>query len=244
MKIRSYHVIAGLFLFIPLILILLKVFVYGYSFNNILPTTSYEVSVIFDIEGFGDEIQVSTWLPISNERQEITNEIQETGVFGVTQLNDATGRRVSWTAQAVTGKKLIRYSFEARGKAIQFDIDPEMVVPRDLPPSVYQYLNSTAAIQSNHPQILDKADELTGSEERFLPILTSIFTEINGMESRPFKGLTDALTTLKLGEASCNGKSRLFVALCRNKGIPASLRSTLGPHRISGFLGWIPLGSL
>ncbi|WP_306641255.1 7TM domain-containing protein [Sanyastnella coralliicola] len=223
MKIRSYHVIVGLFLIIPLILILFKVFVYGYSFNNILPTTSYEVSVTFDIEGFGDEIQVSTWLPISNERQEITNEIQETGVFGVTQLNDATGRRVTWTAQAVNGKKLIRYSFEARGKAIQFDIDPDMAVPRDLPPSVYQYLNSTAAIQSNHPQILAKADELTGSEERFLPILTSIFTEINGMESRPFKGLTDALTTLKLGEASCNGKSRLFVALCRNKGIPARL---------------------
>jgi hypothetical protein len=43
------------------------------------------------------------------------------------------------------------------------------------------------------------------------------------MGKRPFKGLTDALTALKLGEASCNGKSRLFVAYCRNKGIPARL---------------------
>ena len=43
------------------------------------------------------------------------------------------------------------------------------------------------------------------------------------MKPRAFKGTTDALTALRLGEASCNGKSRLFVALARHAGIPARL---------------------
>lgn len=43
------------------------------------------------------------------------------------------------------------------------------------------------------------------------------------MGSRPFKGTTDALTAAKLGEASCNGKSRLFIALARQLGLPSRL---------------------
>jgi transglutaminase-like putative cysteine protease len=38
-----------------------------------------------------------------------------------------------------------------------------------------------------------------------------------------FSATTDALTTLRLGEASCGGKSRLFVALARTAGIPARM---------------------
>ncbi|MEM8568263.1 MAG: 7TM domain-containing protein, partial [Bacteroidota bacterium] len=40
-------------------------------------------------------------------------------------------------------------------------------------------------------------------------------------------GLTDAVMALENNEASCNGKSRLFVALCRNMGIPARLSGGL-----------------
>ncbi len=43
------------------------------------------------------------------------------------------------------------------------------------------------------------------------------------IRSVDLKGTTDAITTLRLGEASCGGKSRLFAALCRAGGIPARL---------------------
>lgn len=39
----------------------------------------------------------------------------------------------------------------------------------------------------------------------------------------PFKGLTDSLTALRLQQASCNGKSRLFVSLARLNKLPARL---------------------
>ena len=53
--------------------------------------------------------------------------------------------------------------------------------------------------------------------------LRRIYDFVSAMPQRPFKGTTDALTALRLGEASCNGKSRLFVALARAAGIPARL---------------------
>ena len=57
-----------------------------------------------------------------------------------------------------------------------------------------------------------------------LPVLTSIYNyTYNEIGSAPFKGYTDALTALRLQQASCNGKGRLFVALARKNGIPARL---------------------
>ena len=56
-----------------------------------------------------------------------------------------------------------------------------------------------------------------------LALLTAIHKRVSALESRPFKGTTDALTALRLGEASCNGRSRLFVALARRAHVPARL---------------------
>src|SRR6266508_1041176 len=59
----------------------------------------------------------------------------------------------------------------------------------------------------------------------------------SGLTPRAFRGTTDALSALRLGEASCNGKSRLFVALARATGIPARLVGDLiltsGPKKTS-----------
>jgi hypothetical protein len=43
------------------------------------------------------------------------------------------------------------------------------------------------------------------------------------IENRDFAGFTDALPAVKLGEASCNGKSRLFLAFARKLNIPSRL---------------------
>jgi transglutaminase-like putative cysteine protease len=42
----------------------------------------------------------------------------------------------------------------------------------------------------------------------------------NDIRPARFSGTTSAVLACKLGEASCNGKSRLMVALCRHVGIP------------------------
>jgi len=53
-----------------------------------------------------------------------------------------------------------------------------------------------------------------------LDVLTRIHRHLqDNIANRNFSGYTDALTALKLGEASCNGKSRLFVAMARKLNI-------------------------
>lgn len=47
---------------------------------------------------------------------------------------------------------------------------------------------------------------------------------LDGLRPASFSGNTDALTALRLGEASCGGKTRLMAALARSLGIGARLR--------------------
>ncbi len=86
-------------------------------------------------------------------------------------------------------------------------------------------------------------------------MLKSIFNYTHSLEPRPFKGLTDALTAARLGEGSCNGKSRLFVALARRAGIPARLvgglildsgRKNTSHQWVEAYVGgyWIPFDPL
>lgn len=220
---KGYKLVLLLCLGVPLALIVLKILLLDYSYQNILPITSYEVTVNMELEAFGEETEVSTWLPLSNDRQTITNEIQESSLFGVDVTTNEAGKQVEWRAESLNGKRTIRYQFDARAEALEFDFEQGMVVPTNYHPSLNKYLEPSSTIQSNHPKIVNKVASLCGEEEELQLILKSFYTEVFEMGSMPFKGLTDALTALKLGEASCNGKSRLFVAYCRNRGIPARL---------------------
>lgn len=219
----AYRIIVLCVLVLPLLLILYKVFFLEYSYQNILPRTSYEVSLNLDLEGFGEELSVSTWLPVSNERQKVSNERQEAAVFALDQESDLSGRKVTWSAPGLEGESRIRYSFDVRAEAVEYQFDDGAIIPASYHPSFEPFLSPSGAIQSNHPRILSKVNELSGDNDSLKAVLRLFFEDVYNMGKRPFKGLTDALTALKLGEASCNGKSRLFVAYCRNKGIPARL---------------------
>ena len=52
-------------------------------------------------------------------------------------------------------------------------------------------------------------------------MLKAIYDFVAKIPSTSQKELTTALEALKQNQASCNGKSRLFVAICRNLNIPA-----------------------
>lgn len=255
LRIRTYHIsLAALFL-IPMVLITMKTLVLGYSYRNILPTTSYDVTLNMDVEAFGDAVDVSVFLPGGNERQVITDEVQESGPFTLAAAADASGRKVTWSTDLLTGKHAVSCQFRVRSEAVEYQLDSGLIIPRDLPPSVARYLEPTGTIQSNHPQILAHAEALVGGDERMTRVLRVLFDDVNAMGNRPFKGLTDALTAFKLQEASCNGKSRLFVALCRNRGIPSRLAGGLildnGSKRTSHqwaevYMGgyWVPFDAL
>lgn len=214
--------IAGLFI-LPAALIFYKVQVLDYSFESILPTTIYDLQISVQLESFGDPVSVTTFLPEVDARQIVNSETTDAGIFETAFDRDGSGRKVTWSHPALKGKQQIVWRSKVRCEAIDYDIDSTMFIPDNYPPYVLEFLKPSIYIQSTHPSIIEKVRELANEEFRLKRILQRFFHEVYTLKPMPFSGTTDALTALRLGEASCNGKSRLFVALCRSKGIPARL---------------------
>ncbi len=215
--------IIAVFILLPAILITLKYTVWGYSYKKILPKTSYDVSIQMDANSYGEALYIKTYVPMSDSRQSIYNEVLNSPGFTHEVVSNEFGRESKWYIANADGAYHIDYSFSFMGKALQFNIDTMLRPETNIPPGLSTYLESTENIQINHPVIEQIYQEKVARFTKTRMILRAIMDYTYSMKSKPFKGLTDAVTAAKLNEASCNGKSRLFVALARKAGIPARL---------------------
>ena len=215
--------IISLFIIIPFILIILKYSLWGYSFKKILPKTSYDVTIQMTADSYGDPLSIKTYVPVSDSRQSIYNEVLNSPGFTHDVVTTEFGRESNWHISNADGSYRIIYSFSFMGKAMRFNIDSSLQPGTIVPPGMEHYMESTENIQVNHPFIEQIFMQNIAQYDKTRTILQAIFDYTHNMKSKPFKGLTDAVTAAKLGEASCNGKSRLFVALARKAGIPTRL---------------------
>jgi hypothetical protein len=98
-----------------------------------------------------------------------------------------------------------------------------LIIPTTYPHDFTKYLNETTTIQSGHPLIVRLYHQIVPDTSNTIEVIRAIYDYAYSLPTLPFKGLTDAVTVVQLEEASCNGKSRLFVALARRANIPARL---------------------
>lgn len=208
---------------IAAVIILNKILFWDYSFKNIIPKSSYEVSYNMSMQGYNNAIHVNSFLPISDNHQTINDEIHNSGSFQL-QINQTNnGRIANWGNSDIDGNEQISYQFSFLGKSIKYEIDSSLSIPNSYPPDILDYLKATPNIQVNHPFLTEIHKSKVGEAKYIYSTIKSIFDYTNSLTPKPFKGLTDALTAAQLNEASCNGKSRLFVALARQSDIPARL---------------------
>ncbi|HKI62275.1 MAG TPA: UUP1 family membrane protein [Mariprofundaceae bacterium] len=224
--------LASLFIAGPLGLIGYKLLVLDYRMADLIPATSYHVDIAMTVDGHGDNIDMSTYLPKSDARQRITEEAQTSGDFtldiGSTNLN----RIASWQAEAVKGHQSVRYSFAVQAQHVQYKIPPNLQIPKNYPESLAPYLRSEEGVPLENP-LIDEAIHkiLPQGNVTVLEALEGIHRYLqDNLKNRNFSGYTDAITAYKLGEASCNGKGRLFVALARKINLPARLVGGLIMH--------------
>lgn len=184
--------------------------------------TLYEYNLSMSFVGDDRDVDVTTFLPSGDERQDIVRENIISGQLQFDDQTDQSGRRGMWSGDQ--GRE-IRYHALISSKELNYSLDPSLQVPSFLPEQYEQYLIEEEGIQVGHPEIQDLWASIQPDDSRELvPVLTAIYDyTYEGIEGAPFKGFTDALTALRLGRASCNGKGRLFVALARGNGIPARL---------------------
>lgn len=190
--------------------------------NQLRAITMYDYSLSMSFVGDDREVDVTTFLPSDDERQDIVRENILSGQLQFDDQTDQSGRRGMWSGDQ--GRE-IRYHALITSKELVYDLDAALQVPQFLPEQYNQYLIEEEGIQVGHQEIRDLWSTIQPDDSRELvPVLTSIYDyTYQGIEGAPFKGFTDALTALRLGRASCNGKGRLFVALARTNGIPARL---------------------
>ena len=214
--------IASLIL-VPFALVSVKVLVWGYEINDILPHTQYEVVTEIGVDGHEGQVRVRTFLPLSDGHQAVTEEENTAPGLHLSTKQAGLNREAVWLGREVPDGAKLRYRYRVLGTRMRFELDPEIEVPGVYPASVAGALLPEEEIQVDHPEVQATLREIGAHSGTLRERLEAIFARTSGMPQRPFKGTTDALTALRLGEASCNGKSRLFVALARAAGIPARL---------------------
>lgn len=216
---------AFLFLLLcPLALVLYKVVWLEYRVADLLPSTQYRVEVDMSLDGHSGGVRVRTFAPISDAHQTLGDEASNAGeAFRFASETEGANRTAVWVGSSVPDQTRIHYAFSALTKSIEYALDPDLPVPESYPESIAVELRPTDKIQVDSPEIRTRLSELRGDEGSLVERLRRIFDFTAQLTPRPFKGTTDALTALRLGEASCNGKSRLFAALARGAGIPTRL---------------------
>ncbi len=195
----------------------------GYSLKNVLPVTQYELTYALSFDGHGQDVRIRSFLPSNDAHQTVSEERDVSSGLHLTQVIEGANRVATWTGAEAPDGAQIRHSLKVLPRRVEYAIPAEVPVPDSYPASVAVYLRPEKAIQVDAPEIAATAKRIGADQGPLLERLRKIFELAAGLTPRPFKGTTDALTALRLGEASCNGKSRLFVALARASGIPARL---------------------
>ncbi|MEN8228474.1 MAG: 7TM domain-containing protein [Bacteroidota bacterium] len=220
---KIHRLTAYALIIISSVVVVMKIVFWDYSFKKFLPKTRYEVTCTMSFEGFSDPITISTYLPQSDGRQSVSEETNNSPSLEFRIEQSQRGRLGVWESGLVNGRHQVMYHYNFLGSSLKYIVDTSLVVKQNYPRIYTEYLEATPDIQVNHPRIRKIYQEVVGSEQRVYHIVSSIQEYTGSLISRPFKGVTDALTAARLGEASCNGKSRLFVALARSAHIPSRL---------------------
>jgi len=220
---KTVYILIAVLLLLMSVIIVLKVTMFNYTFDSIIPGTGYRVHTWMTFTGNGDDVLVKTYLPISGKRQSVSNEQIISPELEYRKHVSTLHGYGEWSRYKADKPLKIDIYYDIRISPIVYDIDPLITIAQNRDESLNQYLGETDFVQVNDPFLIDLGNSLTGNEIYVLGALEAIYEHVYQMGSRPFKGTTDALTAAKLGEASCNGKSRLFIALTRQLGLPSRL---------------------
>ncbi len=195
------------------------------ALDAVLPTSIHEYNLDLLYEGFGGDVRLGTFLPVSDERQTIIAESFEQEPLAFSDEATPAGRRGEWTGRPPDGQHVVRYSARISTREIRYELPAGLGFGAPLGDAARHQLEETEAIPYRHAEFRSLWKRIRPAQVADqAQVLRAIFDYTHDkIEPAPFKGYTDALTALRLGQASCNGKSRLFVALARLNGIPARL---------------------
>ncbi len=183
--------------------------------------TSFDLTMKF--ESYRDDMVISAFLPRSNDRQEVLQEVIHSSGLAFESHESAQGRKAIWhggkDATSITYKGLLA----TKGK--HYRIAPELPVPLSYPEALQQYLIASPSIQKDDTEIVTAWEQIKPQQSAGVHAILEAIYAFSSQEIKKSsqKGESDALTALRLKQANSSGKSRLFAAFCRLNNIPARI---------------------
>ena len=190
--------------------------------NTFEADESYDVTYRYFFKTDTARTFIKAYLPKNNSRQQIgAQKNLAPQAIHFTKLADGPNLRGHWVTEQENSYEDISYSFlfKGRDKLYQF---PEQFKP--IPDGMEPYLVSTKNIQADAQPISQLTAELQRGKTTDRAVVEALFNYVYEIPSAPIITLTDALGTLERNGASCNGKSRLLVAMARNLGYPSRIK--------------------
>ena len=183
----------------------------------------YKVTYRYFYKTNDGKTMVKTFLPKNNSRQRISTETFEANNTAITFERKSAGNNINgiWTSRRKQHYESIDYEFVFEGKSKKATLPENFNIVGD---QYVDFLKPSEFIQSNDPFIDSIAKNTTVNAKYDRQKIQLIFDFVYRIPSAPIITLTDAVTAVKQNRASCNGKSRLFIALARNLGYPARIR--------------------
>ncbi len=220
---RRVLVVITILLLSSLSIAMYRLYRMNFDLEQVLPQRIYNVSVIQTFTGHGMPVDLNLFLPRNDHRQRIVEEHSDATDFVYESFREGDNRKGKWSRADVSGHQTIRYSVTLSTRALRYELDSNLGISDVQSEKNTGYLNATDAIQTTAPEIVRTARRLIPGDGTVYSLLQNSYSFVKKFTFKPFKGTTDALTALRLGEASCNGRSRLLVALLRANGIAARL---------------------
>jgi alpha-L-glutamate ligase-like protein len=197
-------------------------FYFPLSQGDFTPQRLYQLTLNASFSDDEESVNVHTYLPHTDQWQTVLKENVSTTAVASSEQLLPSGRLLTWSAEE--GQHNVGYKVLVFTQGQQFTIENNLFIPKEYPDELNEFLQTTQHIQFQHPEILTLWESIRSGKQDIYSVLDSIYQHTwKEIENLPFKGTTDALTAARLGAASCNGKSRLFVALARLNNLPARL---------------------
>ncbi len=218
----------------------------GLSLDSLRHRVEYDYVQSLRLESAPGAFRVAMYLPAETASISRLDESFDARDLRFRTEDLDTGRQLIVEGDGVFKPREFRYVARLRSVPVEFHLDAGLEWD-ELNASDEVSLASTEIIQTGSPEVVARLRELFSLSPVDNAMLNadlarSLQLELDEQGITPtdaigrcfahclqdispanFSGTTDALTALRLGEASCGGKSRLMTALLRTLGIPTRL---------------------
>lgn len=219
---KKFRITIYAILIIAVLSLTLKIIPLSNYVDNFYADDMYDITYRYFYKTQSKNTTVKSFLPQNNSRQQISNEKDFTlNPLDFSKIIEGENVKGVWVSSQENQFEDIDYRFTFEGKVESFDMPLNFQKPGL---KYNKYLKESENIQVNDSRIDLLAKSLSKNLNNDKAIIRSIHNYVYQIPAAPIISLTDAVTTLEQNRASCNGKSRLLVALARNLGYPARIK--------------------